>query len=135
MMVDEQFVIDSIRGDKYYHFLTTFPNLRAEIDKVRDGGENHDSLHFLSRLKSVNNYKAKLKKILGREVTFDKQIEKPTPDRLKRNITVFHIDANEYDDWFVDFFKKNKNISMYNVCYNSKEDKYVVSTIYIERNR
>jgi len=137
MIINDDVLVKSIKGKQYIDFLKLFPRSKSELDKVKNETDPKKVSANLERLRGEKNFKVKLRTIFGKDITFTEDLvgEAPPPkEKFNRVTEVYEIDTHEYKKWFKDFYNRNKTVNLYDVCYNSKEDKYVVSTVFLERN-
>jgi hypothetical protein len=137
MIINDDVLTESIKGKQYIDFLKLFPSSKSELDIVKNETNPKKISVSLERLRGEKNFKVKLRTIFGKDITFAEDLvgdAAPTKEKFNRVVDVFEVDSSVYKQWFKDFHKKNKNIIFYDSCYNSKEDKYVASVVFLEVN-
>jgi hypothetical protein len=134
--ITDAFLIEQIKGNRYVDYLRLFANSKPLLDEIVKEERELVNKANLQKLKALKNFKGKIRAIYNKEgiVAFDEeQVNKPVESKKVECVSeVIEIQEEKYKDWFNDFCRKNSNILMYNVCYNSKKDCYVVTTKYFK---
>jgi len=134
--ITDAFLIEQIKGPRYADFLRLFLKAKPILDDIVKEERELANKANLQKLKAQKNYQGKIRAIYGKEgvVVFDEeQVNKPLEDKKVEYVSeVVEIPEDKYKDWFNDFCRKHHNILMYNVCYNSKKECYVITTKYIK---
>lgn len=142
IIVNNNFLLENIKGKRYIDFIRVFTNVSSLLEQIKQEDNELKNIANLQQLKKQKNYKAKIRAIFGKEgqlVFSDDQENKPiepTKEPLRRGelITeVLEIKEQEYKQWFTDFVKKESNLIVFNTCYNSTKDCYIVSLKYIRK--
>ena len=127
-------IVKDLTTDKYHLFVHQFKNIGKDLNWIRVNTDDKFKIHTgMSVLKKQVNLIPKLKKIYGEDSEFI--LDMPESTRMTEISEVYRIADKDYDQWFKEFAlsRGRKHIKIYDTCYNSNKDEYVVSIIYIGR--
>ena len=134
MIITYDRIVEDLTTDKYHLFVHNFPNVEPLLNAIR---VNPEDILIINRgmtaLKKQVNLTRNLKKIYGDDSEF--VLEYPKSAKISEIAEVFRIKDADYDEWFKGFTleRGKRRIKLFNTCYNSNKDEYVVSIVYLGR--
>ena len=131
MIITDEIIIQSIKGARYIDFIKLFAKAKDIIDNIKKEDNPLKIIAFFDKLKSQKGFNQKVKMIFGKDSVYQEKIEETPKSRKKFVYDVLEIEEDKYKEWFKKFCMEQKNITLYQVCYNCNKKCYVVTVKYI----